>query len=313
MIPSFSISKTHFFHPLVCFFILTSTTTTKVSSDPFGYYCPNSTTYTPNSTYKTNLNTLFSVLSSNSTTSINGFSNFTADLNPPDIAYGLFLCRGDVSTNVCHDCVSTATKEAVHWCPNQKTATIWYDHCLLRFSDHRSIFSRVDITVIETGSNPQNVADPDRFEQVLGSVMNDVATRASERSQSGKKFFATGQANLSSSQIVYGLAQCTPDVDSVGCNVCLIDGISNLASRCRGKEGARVMYPSCIVWYELYPFYNATATTAPPSPVPPPPLDRTSGKIKRPYPWLDVRIVQLVLFNSSFSKNDSNGTVELRN
>ncbi|KAG5516572.1 hypothetical protein RHGRI_037326 [Rhododendron griersonianum] len=70
--------------------------------------CPNTnlgttSTYAPNSTYQTNLNTLFSVLSSHSNNASNGFYSFTAGSSPPDITYGLFLCRGDVSVTACRE------------------------------------------------------------------------------------------------------------------------------------------------------------------------------------------------------------------
>ncbi|KAG5516559.1 hypothetical protein RHGRI_037316 [Rhododendron griersonianum] len=111
---------------------------TKGADPTYSYIeCPNTTlsttsTYAPNSTYQTNLNTLFSVLSSNSNNASDGFYNFTAGSSPPDVAYGLFLCRGDVSAAVCRDCVVYATGDAVQRCPGSKRVTIWYDECLLR-------------------------------------------------------------------------------------------------------------------------------------------------------------------------------------
>ncbi|KAG5549720.1 hypothetical protein RHGRI_014877 [Rhododendron griersonianum] len=93
--------------------------------------CPN-TTLATTSTYQTNLNTLLSVLSSHSTNASNGFYNFTAGTSPPDVAYGLFLCRGDVAADECRDCVVNATGHAVEQCPRSKRVTIWYEKCLLR-------------------------------------------------------------------------------------------------------------------------------------------------------------------------------------
>ncbi|THG04693.1 hypothetical protein TEA_017759 [Camellia sinensis var. sinensis] len=181
MIPSFNIPISLFFLSFVFFLILSST---KVSSDSLLYVCPNTTTYNPNSTYQTNLKTLLSVLSSNSTTTTNGFSNFIAGLNPPDIAYGLFLCRGDVSTAACQACVSTATK-VVQKRPNSKVATIWYEKCILRYSN-RSIFCYADQTIALSLVNMQNVTEFNRFVEVLGSVMDDIVTRASSSSSDSR-------------------------------------------------------------------------------------------------------------------------------
>ncbi|CAL5408502.1 unnamed protein product [Camellia sinensis] len=266
---SFNISTSLLF---LCILICFLSLRIKATPNYLDIYCQN-TTYTPNSTYQTNLNTLFSSLSSNSN-SINGFSNSTVGLNPPNIVYGLFLCRGDVSTVVCQDCVTTATKEVVQRCTNSKVVTIWYDECMLRYSN-QTIFSIADESIGAILSNTQNVTNITSFTRVLGGVMDDIAIRASNGGSAKK--FATSQANYSSLQTLYGLAQCTPDLTDLDCNKCLRDSISNFPSCCDGNQGARVLFPSCNVRYELYPFYNVTATAPPPPPPPPPPAAAASS------------------------------------
>ncbi|KAI8525221.1 hypothetical protein RHMOL_Rhmol13G0212900 [Rhododendron molle] len=243
-----------------------------IKADPklFSVDCQNATlgttldppgTYAPNSTYQTNLNTLFSVLSSNSNNASNGFYNFTAGSSPPDVAYGLFLCRGDVAAASCRDCVEYATRDVVERCPWSKLATIWYDECLLRYSN-LSIFAAAETRVWEVLENRQNVTNNEtRFNEVLGEVMKNIANRASS-DDSGKKF-ATGEVNYSALQPVYGLAQCTPDLSDSNCNGCLLNGISKLP---QAKLGAQVLFPSCYIRYEMYLFYNASIGGAPPPP-----------------------------------------------
>ncbi|CAL5410941.1 unnamed protein product [Camellia sinensis] len=246
--------------------------------------CPNTTTYTPNSTYETNLKTLLSVLSSNSTTTTNGFSNYTAGHSPPDTANGLFLCRGDVSTDVCRDCVTTATKDVLQKCPNSKVVTIWYDECILRYSN-QSILSIDDKSGPLILINIENITDPNRFRDVLGGVLNDIVTRASNN-LSGKKF-ATKEANFTSLQKLYGLAQCIPDISSLDCNTCLRKAISSFQNCCDGRKGARALYSGCTFRYETYPFYTTAAIAAapppslvlPPPPPPPPPASPTGPSI----------------------------------
>jgi hypothetical protein len=63
--------------------------------------CSNTTAFIANSTYESNLNHLLASLSSNATRAT-GFYNTTASSpNSVDTVYGLFLCRGDVSTDAC--------------------------------------------------------------------------------------------------------------------------------------------------------------------------------------------------------------------
>ncbi|KAH7836414.1 hypothetical protein Vadar_000964 [Vaccinium darrowii] len=258
---------------LITFTIFLLTLIPTSQADPnFAYIdCPNATAYAPNSTYNTNLNNLLSVLSSNSNAS-NGFYNFTAGSSPPDVAYGLFLCRGDVTVAVCQDFVAFASTDVVARCPRSKWVTIWYDQCLLRYSNV-SIFSVADTQGGIVLYNSQNVTNVTSFSEVLGQVMDDIADRASS-DNSGKKF-ATAEANYTPLQPVYGLAQCTPDLSDFDCNSCLRNGITSLAD---SQRGSQVLFPSCYVKFEMYPFYNANFGAAPPPPppvLPPPPSTTT--------------------------------------
>ncbi|XP_059661356.1 cysteine-rich receptor-like protein kinase 25 isoform X1 [Cornus florida] len=265
--PSFNISIA-----LLCFLCLLSLLTTKITSQPLYYICPNTTTYstTLNSTYHANLNLLLSNLSSNATKPDTGFYNFTAGRSP-NAVYGLFLCRGDVTTNQCHDCVRNASQEILQQCPNRTVAVIWYDYCLLRYSN-RNIFSSADTSVAVYMINPQNVTEPTRFREALGNIMDQLATWAVSGRGSAKNFAGT-ETNYSSFQKLYGLVQCTPDLSSDVCNICLREAIGRFPSCCDIKLGGRVLFPSCNIRYEFYPFFNLTASTTPASaPVPAPAL-----------------------------------------
>ena len=64
---------------------------------------------------------------------------------------------------------------------------------------------------------------------------------------------------------MYNLVQCTPDLNSTGCNSCLLAAINLLPWCCSGKQGGRIVFPSCNIRYELYPFYRMEATVPTPS------------------------------------------------
>ncbi|KAH7838765.1 hypothetical protein Vadar_030873 [Vaccinium darrowii] len=248
---------------LFAFTILLLTFIPIIKADQYlaGIDCQNATTYDPNSTYSTNLQTLLSVLSSNSNAS-NGLYNFTAGSSPPDVAYGLFLCQGDLTAAACQDCVNWASTNIVARCPRSKRVTIWYDYCLLRYSNV-SMFSVVDTKGEIILASTYDVSNATRLSEVLGQVMYDVADRALSN-HSGKKF-ATEEANYSALQKVYSLAQCTPDLSYSDCNGCLRRAVSRLKNT---RIGSRVLYPSCYVRFEMAPFYNISFDAAPPPPSP---------------------------------------------
>nr|XP_027062937.1 cysteine-rich receptor-like protein kinase 10 [Coffea arabica] len=254
-------------------------------------YCEN-TTYNPNSAtgsiYRTNLNFVLDTLSSNaSRTDTNGFYNFSTGNDPSNTVYGLFLCRGDLSADVCKECVANASTRVFQECPNQTAAIVWYDECLLRFSD-QTIFSKVDSRVVVAMYNTQNVTESNwyNFVLLLGNLLYNAADQAANQTW-GKKF-AVQQANFSAFQTLYALTQCTPDISVDDCKGCLESAIrTNLTLCCAIRVGGRVIFPSCNIRYELYGFYNSAFPAPPPmtnlhSFTGAPPPSSTKGKGRRP-------------------------------
>ncbi|GMY36994.1 probable LRR receptor-like serine/threonine-protein kinase At1g07650 isoform X7 [Fagus crenata] len=146
------------------------------AADPVQLYqvCANNT-FNPNSIYQSNLNSLLSSISSNATQNLE-FYNTTSGQNTSEPVYGLYDCRGDVTIQVCRTCVVAAVKEIKNKCSRQKIAVIWYDECLLRYSN-RSFFSTVDEKPRLGLLNTQNFTD-DKFElfnKLLNTTMIDLA------------------------------------------------------------------------------------------------------------------------------------------
>ncbi|KAG6641578.1 hypothetical protein CIPAW_09G083800 [Carya illinoinensis] len=251
--------------------MLGSLSLTTHAADPVSLYhfCQN-TTFSQNSLYNSSLNSLLSSLSSNVTRNIE-FYNTTSGQNTSDTLYGLFLCRGDVDSQMCRACVAAATKELATTCPKEKAAVIWYDECMIRYSNE-SIFSNVTVRRGVYLLNTQNITEQDRFNRLVNTTMTDLASRASNF-PIGVKKFGTNQTNFTEFQRLYNLVQCTPDLSSADCNRCLQIAISRLPICCDGKQGGRVLFPSCNVRYELYQFYTDGSTAPPPAPGPasPPP------------------------------------------
>ncbi|KAL3740608.1 hypothetical protein ACJRO7_021827 [Eucalyptus globulus] len=239
-------------------FLSNSSRTTEAAPTYLEHHCPNTTLVSPNSTYRFTLNALLSSLSSAAAGDADGFANATAGKDAPDRAYGLFLCRGDVGTATCSECVATGTKDILRWCPDKRSSVVWYDECILRYSD-QTIYSVMETVPIYAMPDTGDVAEPDRFMQLLGEAMNYVAVRASGI-ESGKKF-AVVEASFTSSQKLYTLAQCSSDLKGSDCNTCLRAVIANLPQR---KRGGRSFTPTCTVRFELFPFYNTSAVEATP-------------------------------------------------
>ncbi|KAJ9169038.1 hypothetical protein P3X46_020507 [Hevea brasiliensis] len=266
--------------------ILLGVTITSEAQPTYLYHiCPNTTTFSRNSPYEDNLKTVLSQLLSPAQR-LNGLSN-TPFGKEPDVVYGLSLCIGDLSTDICQECVSNATEKIAQQCPIEKEAIIWYDECFLRYSS-QSILSKLAERPGLYMWNTQNVSDQERFNEQVMITMNRTAMKAAGFPKGAIKF-AVNETNFTTSQTLYTLAQCTPDLTESDCLQCLQTAILRLPDCCSGKQGGRVLFPSCNIRYEIYPFYNATGfhseantetevTEAPVLPPPPPPPGRKEGE-----------------------------------
>ncbi|WZY85439.1 hypothetical protein YC2023_031823 [Brassica napus] len=218
-----------------------------------GYVCQPEKTYLKNSTYSSNLETLLSSLSSSYNHSFSyGFQRLKEGQNP-DMVFGLFLCRPDVSFEICRDCISLSVKDTLNHCPNEKEALIYYDECMLLYTDRNILLDPVtkigELMVV----NQQNVTanQPVRFSKVVHSLINEAA----EEATASPRKFAFKKENYASAQTVYVLIQCMPDLTAVMCSNCLQQTIENVPL---DKIGARLLSPNCTLRYDIYPFYNET-------------------------------------------------------
>ncbi|KAK7391012.1 hypothetical protein VNO78_19290 [Psophocarpus tetragonolobus] len=248
---------------LFCTMFLHATESTPIYS---AHFCSNGTRYQPNSTFQSNLNTLLSSLISNSSLEANnGFYQTSVAKYTPDDIDGFFLCRGDVNATVCHDCITAAATNLTRFCPNNTESYIWYDVCMLSYSN--STFDN-DIKVPAFSlRNERNIDNSslDQFNEMLSSLINSLASKA-EASSTAEKKFGAGEVSLWSTHKLYGMAQCRPDLTSANCETCLRSAIAGFPECCNGSEGARALLPACTIRYELYPFLYYSTLPLVPSP-----------------------------------------------
>ena len=276
-LPSFNLCTTLLlFYSLISFL---SQTRTEAVATYLYHDCSNTTTFTANSTFQSNLKQLLTYLSSNATRNIESYNATASTGNSVDTVYGLYVCRGDLPADACQSCVASATEDIVERCPSNKVVVGWYDECTLRYSNQYFFSSMVTDPAVFLW-NTQNVSDQAGLNQLVRTTMNDLASGIANV-RTGAKKFGTKEANFTVLQTLYTLAQCTPDLSGFDCNRCLQIAIQTLPNCCGGKQGGRVLYPSCIVRFEVYPFYQKGNTSAPTlGPPPPSPGTETKGKVQ---------------------------------
>jgi len=239
------------------------------AGDPLGQFCGTSGNYTRNSTYQANIQRLAATLPRNTSASPTLFATDTVGA-VPDIVYALALCRGDANASACGDCVATAFQDAQQLSAYNKDATVFYDPCLLRYSNQNFL---ADTNSDGRGTalilmNTQNVTAPFKvFDAAVAVLLNATATYAAANSS---KRFGTGveafQSFDSNNPRIYGLAQCTPDMSPADCRSCLSGIIQTGTKYFSGVQGGRVLVLRCNYRYEQYSFFTTTPLLQLPEP-----------------------------------------------
>lgn len=236
--------------------------------------CPGMETVALSSQYQTNVDTLISFLSSNTT--ITRIFHYTTAGNGANQVYGAFFCRIDQTIVFCEECISLAIDSLNAHCRGRRESIVWYDQCLVRYSNE-SFYGIMDDAPMIPMWNTQNAVDIQNvtsnqtsFLQALQGVLNVVSSEAA-RGASGQKF-ATGEdtfvGNLTSINMIYTLAECSPDISVSDCNACLQMTIGNMTELCNMKAGCTVMCPNCNIKYDINAFYGdaLTPTSGPSAP-----------------------------------------------
>ncbi|XP_061983381.1 cysteine-rich receptor-like protein kinase 26 isoform X4 [Populus nigra] len=243
------------------------------------HICSETGNFTNSSDYKSNLNILLSSFSSNTKIDY-GFYNDSYGQNNDKVT-AISLCRGDKKPETCRSCITNSRQVLTQLCPNQKEAYIWYDDCMLRYSN-RFIVGSMEFGPHFWMYNLNNVTDEKEFYEKLNVLLGNL-TNLAALGDSRRKF-ATGNATTENSQQkMYALVQCTPDLTQKQCSDCLNQAIKLIPTCCYKRQGGRVISPSCHFRYEKDPFYELVATTPSPSPAPlsvlPPPPQATADAV----------------------------------
>ncbi|CAN6465972.1 unnamed protein product [Victoria cruziana] len=166
--------------------------------------------------------------------------------------YGLLQCRADVNSTDCAACAKDAKAALAERCAMDGKARLWFQQCFLRYDTTR-FFGKPDRTdYYVTYNNGPNAADVQAFQAQVGKLMSEVTAKAVAP---GSRSLGTGVTTVGGKTKLYGLAECTRDLSPSVCSGCLATAVSKLPICCVGKERGLVLFGSCKVEYEVYPFF----------------------------------------------------------
>ncbi|KAJ3698910.1 hypothetical protein LUZ61_002615 [Rhynchospora tenuis] len=302
-------NSTHLVIAFFSTFLLTLLQSPNVNADTMIYYfCGSTANYTANTTYDFNLQTLLTNLTTGATNSTTNFG-FAKSIvgSMPNKIFGLALCRGDVNNSVCYSCLSQATQDIQNLCPFNKASNIYYDSCLLRFSN-QNFFSSSDndSTKYYLWNNLNITGSQTLFDSNVHNLMTTAANYAAFTSS---KKFGTAQLNQSEAfpllneSRIYGLAQCTPDMSDSDCASCLNGQIGEIPTEFSGKIGARILSFRCNIRYEIFQFYNEASLLSLPAPT-----ENAPAPAPSPAPVITLKPPEINLGDQG-QKNTSTSTI----
>ncbi|XP_044946018.1 L-type lectin-domain containing receptor kinase IX.1-like [Hordeum vulgare subsp. vulgare] len=229
---------------------------------PGGPSCSTADNYTDGSPYKRNLDELLAGLPA--AAGGNGwFYNGTAGApGTADQVFGLIMCYADRNATQCRECLAGAPAGITTACPGSRSVRAAYDACVLRYSPPPSFFSTADLDVNFFVRAIAFAVDPDKMLNAWLTLMTDLTGRAA--SSPSRVANATTPYDGDPATPVYGLAQCTRDLNATECTRCLASVVGQLRKRFTNETGGAIKAYSCYVRYELGAF-DITLPPEPPS------------------------------------------------
>jgi hypothetical protein len=226
--------------------------------------CSTADNYTADSQYKINLDQLLAALPA--AAGDNGWFYEGSAGAGADQVFGIIMCYADYNATECLDCLTRAPASITTFCPGSRNVSAMYSPCTLRYSD-TPIPATANRTVlyIVYEATPGVSVSPEAVQAAWVPLMSNLTGGIT----TSPLRLATGTAPYSSSQEMYGLAQCTRDLDGAECSNCINSYIrligkyfNNYTEFPNNTVGVIKGY-SCYLRYQVANKFNITLPPAP--------------------------------------------------
>ncbi|CAL4897908.1 unnamed protein product [Urochloa decumbens] len=228
--------------------------------EPFGWsaiFCSRTgDLYANGSQYKKNLNKLLATLPGAARNN-SWFYKGSTGAGSNEV-FGLIMCFADYNTAQCRYCLDDAAGTVNTACQGSWNATAAYDECMVRYS----------------ATPIQATADLGSFygkyvygEPVTSQGLDDALLRLMAKLMAGVTasplLLAIVSVPYSSSQTMYGLAQCTRDLNTTECRRCIDHYADRLGILFPNKTGGAMKGRSCYLRYQVGAFQNTLLPVPP--------------------------------------------------
>ncbi|CAD6267048.1 unnamed protein product [Miscanthus lutarioriparius] len=190
----------------------------------------------------------------------------------PDAVFGLIMCFADRDASDCLYCISTASAGITTACPGSRNVSAAYDACVLRYSaapipttaDLGYVFAE-PLTPI--GMPVTSEAVPHAWVPLMIALSSGIAFDTSRSFRRSMAYSSTGSQEMK----MYGLAQCTRDLNGSECSTCIRSYAIRLGKLFPNHTGCSIKGYSCYLRYMVSFLIDITLPPAPPTSSPPTP------------------------------------------
>lgn len=221
-----------------------------VESQNFVYEGCSQETYNTSTNYGNNLNALLATLLRQASSS----DYYNASVGSgSDAVYGLYDCRGDLSSDDCVNCIKNAMSQISQVCFQARGARIQLDGCHMHY-DKIDFFGQADNAFIYKTCS-QTLSSDNNFNSHLSTVLSSLLTTSSD----GSNGFRLTTAGDSSTGFVHGLAQCEGDLSASDCSDCINSAVQKLKVLCGATVSGQLYLTKCYVRYAQDGFYRESS------------------------------------------------------
>ncbi|XP_010690637.2 putative cysteine-rich repeat secretory protein 5 [Beta vulgaris subsp. vulgaris] len=203
--------------------------------------------------YINNVNSLLSVLISESSA---GFFNASAG-DDSGRAYGWFLCRGDLSAERCDNCLHRVRDFIVrqpisNYHPNAIVSSSNLE-CVIRYANSSTALVYRRNTTHTVQGFGDRLSQHRQYNTTLLFTMQDVVRLISSGILTNPYFFTTEVGVTGTSDRIFMLSQCTPDISRMNCSDCLHDLYTTFPPT---SMGGNILGSNCLLTYNNEPFFG---------------------------------------------------------
>ncbi|KAM0894827.1 hypothetical protein ACQ4PT_024268 [Festuca glaucescens] len=207
--------------------------------------------FAPGSNYLANINLIASSLPKNTSASPLLFATAEAGA-APDKVLARALCRGDSNSTSCFSCLTQAFRDLPNVCDYSREATMYYDSCMLRYSNDSKDSVPDNTYWYREATNV--TSNTGQFNTLVAKLVNATADYAAYKSA---RRFASGEADFDLEfPKIYSWAQCTPDLTPARCRECLAQVVKVYLPAFVDTTGGRALGITCSLRYQTYSFLD---------------------------------------------------------